>query len=609
MNETTRWYEPNEDDENDQAARAGHLISETAAIESRQSSWYELNRLNATLYTNREPSGYRWGEPQEDQELWPANLRTENLIEEIGEAMLSKASSSPLKPTLVPHGKSWKVERAVRLLDEFLFGVWVATRAEDACVLMFRDAFMAGLGCVRVGYEDDAITVESVFFDNIVIDNRECGNRQSPRTYRIRRCLPIASVEEKYDVDLHDDESVRAAYTQEREVGDGWAVVVEAWRPGGRHTIACGKKLLLDEAWPHDWVPLVFFHWQDRTNGFFVKGGVEQLVPFQVRHNELNDVIELSQDLVCRPRLLINANSMIDVSQWDNEAGRILMWSGSKPEPFDWTFRGLSDLYQERERNRSSAFSHMAMSEMFANADMPQQVRLDSSAGVREFRNMEDARHLRLWSRFEAARLAVARTILNVLSIESGADAFSSTYHPGGSKASAKNIPWEAVKTLKDDKYSWTMDATPLAAMSPAARRELLRDFTSRGLVDPQSAEARRMEGNPNLERIEDLELASDDDITRHLSLMEDGDFEAPTELTNTTLGIRRVTANYHRLKAYEDVKQKVLDAHINWIVKATTIQQAAVQQAPQGVAFQPTQGMPGTSASMNPHTVVNDYA
>lgn len=599
-NPSVRWDEPNPDSETDERDRATQLVAETAGIESRQSSWHELSLLNATLYTNREPASYRWGEPQDDQELWPTNLRTENLIEEIGEAMCSKASMSPLKPSLVPHGKSWKVERAVRLLDEFIFGVWVATCAEDACVMMFRDAFISGLGCVRVGFDDGKLEVESVFFDNLVIDNRECGNRQMPHTYRIRRCLPRVAVEKHYGVQF-DDELTKQEYVPAREIGDGWVVVVEAWTLNGRHTIASCGKLLKDEEWPHDWVPLVFFHYTDRVNGFFVKGGVEQLVPFQVRHNELNDVIEASQDISCRPRMLLNANSMIDVSQWDSEPGRILMWSGSKPESFELK-TNLQELYNERERNRAAAFSHVGMSEMFTGADMPQQVRLDSSAGVREFQNLEDRRHLRLWTRFQKARLNVARTILNVLSTESGADAFTAVYHPGGSKASAKHIPWEAVKTLTDDKFSWTMDATPLSAMSPAARRELLRDWTSRGLVDPNSAEARRMEGNPNLERTEDLELAADDDITRHISVLEDGDFEAPTELTNTTLGIRRVTANYHRLKAYEDVKDRVLENHIRWIVKATTIQQAAVAPPESlGAPFSPAQGVAGTSAGTIP--------
>lgn len=603
MHTAQRWWIPEPEDDQDEAHRAGLLLEETSLVETRQSMWHQLNLWNATLYSNRELPGFRWGDIDGTRELWPTNLRTENLIENIGEAMLSKASSSPIKPTPVPHGASWKVERAVRLLDQFLVGVWRQTRAEDACVMMFRDAYISGLGCVRIAFDDKrkSLHVERVFFDNIVIDNRECANGAMPQTFRLRSVLPRTAVEARYGVEL----GKQPRYVDRRAVSDGWVVVVEAWRlpdangKGGRHTVACCDKLLVDEKWSEDWVPLVFFHWQDRTSGFYTKGGVEQVLPYQLVQNDLNEDIRLAQDMCCRPRLLVNANSQINIDHWDSEAGRFLMWTGSKPETFEWK-TNVNELYAERQANRSAAYSHMGLSEMFANADMPNQVRLDSSAGVREFRNMEDARHLRLWTNFEEARLQVARTILRVLSTSKGAKVFTSVYHPGGSNAHARDIPYEAVCTLTDDQFSWTLEATPLSQLSPAARREVIRDYTSRGLIDADSAEARRMEGNPNLEMIEDLEMASKDDIHRHISLIEDGDYEAPTELTNCTLGIRMFSQNYHRLKNYEDVKQAVLQKHIQWIVSATAIQQAATAP-PTPVPFAPTQGMPGTNATTIP--------
>jgi hypothetical protein len=601
------WWKPLKDgDEGNDAIRANALLEETALIEQRQHAHHELALWNATLYTNRELPGFRWGAVDEaETELWPTNLRTENLVAAIGESLLSKASSSPLKPTPVPHGQSYKVERACRGMDQFMIGVWRQTQAEDACVQMFRDAYMAGFGCVRVGYDRGDLSVEPVFFDNIIIDNRECANRQHPRTYRLRSVVPRGEVEARYGVEL----GKQGKYHDSRAVADGWVVVVEAWRlpdcngKGGRYTVAACGQLLEDTNWKHSWVPLVFFHWTDRTSGYHVPSGVEQVVPFQVIQNELNDDIRSAQDIVCRPRMLINANSMINVSEWDNRAGRFLMWSGSEPQPLNWP-TNVGELYAERERNKAAAFSHMGISEMFAGADLPTNNRMDSSAAVREVRNMEDSRHLRLWTRFELARMNVARAILNVLSISKGADAFSAVYHPGGARASAKNIPWEQVKTLTQDKFSWSLEATPLSQMSPAARRELLRDWSSRGLIQEGSDEARRMEGHPNLERIEDLELASADDILRHLEIMEEGGYEAPSELTNTTLGIPKVTANYHRLKNFRDedgncdVPPEVFEAHMTWIVTAAAIQTAAVQAPQSMVAYQPTQGVAGTSSA-----------
>lgn len=610
MNESLRWYKPMEkgsqaDLEEDKKQRAGHLISETATIEQRQSTWHELNLWNATLYTNRELIGFRWGAGEAEKELQPANLRTENLIELIGERMLSKAASSPLKPTLTPTGVSYEVENAVRLLDEFLFATWRQVEAEDACAMMFSDSFIASLGCVRVAYDKRKKTLhaEDVFFDNIIIDNRECANRAPPRTYRIRQVLPKATVEATYGIELNPG---KEPYVEYREIGDGYVVLVEAWRlpdangKGGYHAIACCDQMIVDQAWDHDWVPLVFFHWQDRRSGFFTKSGVEQLIPYQVRQNELNDDIKVAQDLYCRMRMLIHANTQIEPDQWDSEMARFLMYTGTKPEAFVWNV-DLNPLFNERERNAGKAHAFMGISEMFTSADLPDQVRLDSSAGVREFRNLEDAAHLRLWSRYEKARLDVAKMLLRVLSISEGADQFSAVFSANGASAEAKRIPFEAVKELLADQYSWSMEATPLSMMSPAARRELLRDFTSRGQVEAGSDEARRIEGNPNLERVDKLEMASTDDIIRHLQLLEKGKYEAPTNLTNTTAGIPMVTANLHRLKKFPTVKRLVLENHIRWIAAAVAIKVKASRPPPQQIPFAPTQGMPGTNAATAP--------
>lgn len=613
MNQRTHWWKKSKDPD-DERLRAMDCLTECAKIEQRQATWHELNLWNSTLYTNRELIGFRWGaEENAEKELWPSNLRTENLIENIGQAMLSKASSSPIRPALVPHGNSYKTARAVRIADRFLFGVWRMTKAEDACVQMFNDAYTAGIGCVQVAYDKagKSVHVESVFFDNIVIDNRECGNRAPPKTYRIRKVVPREAIEAQYDIDLtpnaRPDGSSKPPYVTSRPMGTGWVPIVQVWRmpdagkKNGWTMTACEDRILDEGPWEQKQPPLVFFHWQDRQSGFFTKGGVEQVIPFQVIQNDLNDDIKEAQDVSCRPRILMPANTQIDASQWDSKAGRILLYAGMKPENMNID-SNVGELYQERERNKAAAYSHMGLSEMFANADMPQQVRLDSSAGVREFRNMEDARHLRLWTTFQDARLAVAQTIMMVLSISEGAEAFTSVYHPQGAGASSKDIPYEAIKHLTTDQYAWTFEAIPMSAASAAARRELLRDNASRGQLGPQGTEeAKRMESMPNLEMIEDLELASKEDIERHIQIMEEGGYEAPDEFTNLSMGMMMVTAHRSRLLRYEDVtkEDKIIKDHSAWILKAASITTAITAPPEQEmVPYQPTQGVNGTSSA-----------
>jgi len=455
---------------------------------------------------------------------------------------------------------------------------------------------------------------KSGVFDNIIVDNRECLNRQPPRTIRIRQVFPRASIEARWGKKLGKTER----YVNYRRVGDGYEVVVEAWRlpdaegKGGRHVVACCGVLLVDEPWDEPWFPVEFFHYREQLSGFFSPSGVESLVPYQVRLNELNDAISESQDIRCRPRIMQHANSQIDYSQWDTVAGRFMLYAGEKPEPFVWQTE-LGELYQERDRVWAKAFSHAGISEMFAHADLAPGVRLDSSAGVREFRNMEDGRHLRLWTRYEDFRLRVAKMHMRVLGRHKGAEAYTVIAPATRLRSMAKRVAFSAFKALADDQYSWSMEPVPLSQQSPAGRRETLRDWVSRGLMD--DAQAHRMLTNPNVELEEDLEMASIDDIYRHIEVMEEGGYEAPTELTNLTYGIKKVAANLHRLRDFEEDDEEaaaqlrdVIEKHVQWIVHAVSIQQMAALNAQAQIApFAPTQGMPGTSAAQAPHTLIQN--
>jgi len=378
---------------------------------------------------------------------------------------------------------------------------------------------------------------------------------------------------------------------------------------GGRHSVACMDVLISDTEWKHEWVPLVFFSWMDRQSGFVAASGVEDVLPFQVIQNELNDDIREAQRLACRFKILAHANSNIDAEDWNNNNGGIIYYSGIAPIPFE-TKTNLQELYGERERNKSAAFFFMGLSESFAGAEAEQGNRFDSSAAMREQINKEDSRHLRLWTCFEQARLQVARTMLLVLANEEGTD----NYHAGaaiyGTKVSNKRIPYKEIKELTEEEYTWTLEPVSMGMMSPASRRESLRDNVSRGQSQAGAEDAKRIETNPDIEMLEDLELANREDIERHMDLMEHGEYEMPTEFTALSMGMFLVNANMKRLMNYEDVgpADKKVQLHKRWMTDAGAMianaqkmqqeQQMAQQQAM--VPFAPTQGMPGTSSANN---------
>src|SRR5215207_7791332 len=99
------------------AHRANHLMGQTAEIENRQKALHELNLWNATLYCNRQLTGFNWGVEPTDQDLVPSNLITENLVLSIGDAMLSRANTSPTRVKPTPRGADFTTYRMVKKLD------------------------------------------------------------------------------------------------------------------------------------------------------------------------------------------------------------------------------------------------------------------------------------------------------------------------------------------------------------------------------------------------------------------------------------------------------------------------------------------------------------
>lgn len=593
--------------EDPKAARAKALVKETQEIEERQRIWHELNLMNASFYFNRELPGFHWGQPDlnAEEQLYPSNLVTENLVKSVGDSMISKASSSPLMPTGVPRGASFKTRKLIRKMNKWLRGTWKQLKCEDLAVRALIDAFVCGIGVIKVDYTEGGLTAESVFFDNIIVDNRESANRGPTSTYRIRSIVSRKAVEATYGEVLGDGGlgKVEGRHVTYRDTAEGYVALVEAWRlpmgkKPGRHVVACGDKLLVDEPWDMPWAPLLIMHWEDSGCGFLGPSGVEQVIPYQAKLNDINERIEDAQELTVNPRLLVQAGSKIDVNNFDNQPGRIVMYTGVEPKPLIWPAVPV-EFYNERERVRQSCLEFFGLSQMSSQGVLPQGVRLDSSRALNEARSMEDSRFLRLWTRFEAFRMELADMLVNVMIHDPSGETEHVTSWGAGGRARTESIKWSDIQELQKDTFSWSMEALPASYFSPAVQQDRLDSATGEGLTGPD--EKRNFVGQPDLERLEELEMASVMDIFRHIDLLEDGIIESPDEITNLIYGIPKVTYNALDLKGYDDVPDDVMTAHYEWLAIARGIQTMAVNDPTmQAPGPGPAQGMGGVNLPDN---------
>ena len=521
--------------------RAADLVDECAAVENRQASWHQLNLWYTSLFTNREPPGFNWGlsEPRA-QELTPSNLATENFVLMGGETMLARAMSSPLKPTPSPIGTSFETRRLVRRLDRWCWGAWRQLNCEYLSGTSFLDAYLSGKGVVRCDYNHkrERLEVSSVFFDNYIVDNSEAANRGKPLTHRIRMLVPRRTVENTYKVKLDDSDG--RTYADYRDHGPDWVPVVEAWRvgPGGYHMIATQTQILFEEKWDDDEPGLVTMDWGDNVSGCLGRSGVELAVPYQARQNELNEVITDAQDIEARPRLLVHAGSRFEQQQVDNVAARIWQYTGIKPESFTW-HTAIQALLDERVRNGEQFLRFFGTSEMTAQSVLPQGVRMDSSAAVKEVRSMEDQRFLPLWIKYEKFRIDLMRLMIRTMARVKGNHVTTFRY----SDTRSETIKWSEVETLlEDEHYTWMVEALPASAASPAMQRQVLEDRTLTGRSDPNYD--KEWIAPPDYLSRERCEASSLRHVEWLVEELEEGRWHQPDTIMNLVAGLPRIQGN-----------------------------------------------------------------
>lgn len=574
---------------------AQSLYQETRDIEQRQQQWHQVNLWNATLYSNRALTQFTWGDTMNiGPELAPENQRTENLIQSIGGAMLSKAASSPVMPTPIPRGASFSTKRKIRKLSRWLAGMWSHLKCEELARQAFRDAYISGVGVIRVDHDGERLVAESVFFDNVIVDCREGMNRTPINQWRIRGCYPVESVEKRWGKKLNRKKS--REYASYRTVGDGYCVVVEAWAKGV-HLVVSGDTLLHREVWDGCEPPLAVIQWGPSvTGGFHGTSGVEQVVPYQLNINNLNKKIRIAESIALTPRLLVQTGTRMNVNQMDNTPGEIWSHSGPPPTPFIWPTLP-EQLYAERDRERMRCLQDFGISEMSASSQLPQGVRLDSSAAVREFRNMEDTRFLDLWTRYEVFRMDLAKKLIEVMFRDPSAE--SETVWYTGGRHKAERIDWAEIGELTEDMFSWSMEPVALASLSPAARRDTLESWLAQGLIGPD--EARQMSGHPDLEATDDLESASIRAIHRMIEKIEDGDYQAPDGTSNLVYGIPKFLYALNDLDEYEDVPDEVYEGMREWLRVAMSLQNPVVTDpTAQAPGPGPTMGVGGVEMPNN---------
>ena len=569
------WEKPKrKSDEHESKVRATDLWSTVRSLEEVQSPAHEQFLWNARLYSNRELANFDWGHHgYQMSSLSPVSLLGENLVLSVVDTYASLVGKNRTKCTPVPRGASYKTTRLAKKMDKWLQGEFdrqkIYTKMQEA----FLDGLIFGFGVIKITNGDEGLEVTKVFPDNFMVDQSESvATTGRPHHAYERHCLRVEEVEARYGLKAGSLQGNKlTGWLPYRSPGRGYVIVVEGYRAEcygtpGRHVVAVEDQLLVDEEWD-DELPYLWFHpVQMPGGGFYGPSVVEQVLPYQVRLNEINEVIRDAQDLMARPRILVAEGSRINPQDIDNVIGRILKYTGIKPEALTWD-AASPELYGERDHQVMSCFDQFGLGQLVSQAKLPGSARLDSSLALQEATSVTDDRIGTLIARWEEFFLDVAKKMLAVQA-ESANDTVVTWY--SGGKGAAETIKWSEVD-MDRDCYTLTISAASVFSLTPAARRDKLEGWYAKGLIT--LAQFWEYSGHPDIESVESNQAAAAADIRRTIEDMEDGKNRTPDPMQDLINGVEMVSRRYNRLKAdFDDVPVKVLVNFTKWVAMARAL-------------------------------------
>jgi hypothetical protein len=473
-------------------------------------------------------------------------------------------------------GAEWKQQRRAKKLERFLWAEFMHRDVYQLGPLIFRDGCTFGTGCLKVCALEKKIYLERVIIDEIIVDERDCISQCEPSELFQRKLVDKEKLKEMFPdhtVEI-DKAGEKTHWTTYREVPMHKVIVVEAWRPGARHTIAIETGTLLDEEWSSDaGYPFVWFRWSQPITGFYGQGIAEELVGRQVKMDKLERFIERCQELIAVPRIFVDVSSKNLKPQLDRTIGAIVPYRG-KPPVFMVAQAVGQEVYAERERQVEESFKQIGISQLTAQSLKP--AGLESAVALREFTDIEGQRFAIVAQAYERFYLDIAWKIIEVAKelYQSGTDT-RSRYVGYGHNAFVESIDWSAVD-LEDDCYELDIMAASILSLTPSGRMQTVTELAQVKMID--KTEGRYLLNNPDLQRSDSVAYADFEDIERVAENLLDGKYRPPEPFQNLALGIKRINQIY--LKTYNDMgdypDEEVLDNFRTWLLQAAELQKLA---------------------------------
>lgn len=561
------------------------LFTHVRALEESQAEIHLSNILNAKLYSNRDLMSFEWSGAG-SVSFRPLRANVENIIQSVVDTLRARFATNRPRAKVVTRGALFDTYRRGRLLDKFLWGEFVAQDVWAKVEVMAKDAMVYGTGFVKCDIDGDEPFYERVHPDEIVVDQRECVSGEKPLCLVQRKLVSRLWLRSRF---RNDPEALKAIdeaqsrgwqYTSYRSPTEDQVVLIEAWkRPtrkgagDGRHVIAIENYTFVDEPYKRDSFPFVWLKWREPESGFYGLPLVSDLMGYQIKQDDMNDLLAKGQDLMCVPRILAEEGSEINLHQLDNQVAKVLTYRGTKPEALTWNAFN-PEMYAERERNKSNAYKDSGVSEAVAQSTaLSGQQRFDSAPAQREHLAMVDTRFNHVVQRLERVYLDLGNQMVALCAELYKSDKPHKTTYLSSNVI--EQIDWSEVD-MDRDRFVLQVAATSVLNMTPAARKDQLEAWLNEGKINIEQYYA--MSGEPDMERLTERLAAKSERAEYVVDKMLRGTPQTPTAFDwESSLPV--VQDELLRLLSMDDVPDGVVDSFIDWLELAKELAAPAVTE------------------------------
>lgn len=490
-------------------AVSSSLLNLKADQEARRQQ-YELNErlYGAATSIRGRANGYRLF-----SELLQNGRATYNLIQSVVDTLNSKMSKNRPRPYYLTSGGNFSQRTQAKRLNKFVEGVFNECNAYVLASDVFRDACILGDGFAHPYKKDDRVSLERVHPLEIWVDELE-GLYGNPRTmHRVKavdRQQLIAMFPDKQKMIEQAEKAVfEGAYKNLTDM----VVVRESWhlRSGkdaddGKRCITLTSGTLVDPVeYPYDFFPFARMCWTKPMQGYWGQGLADQLKGTQVEIYKLLYMITQAFDLAASFKVLVAQGSKISKEHINNEIGGIIEWVGDKPEYITPPIVP-PEAYGYLNTLIARGYEISGISQLSATGLKP--AGLDSGKALREMTFIESDRFHEVSRRYEDLFTQIGkRSLALAKSIAEETGEYKTT-------STGVNIDWSEVNLQPTD-YDMLCFSTNSLPQEPAGRLQFIQELIEMGYLSQR--EGNRLLIYPDIEQVESLKIASEENLTRML--------------------------------------------------------------------------------------------